>query len=228
MYEFRAQATTKKFTAAKGTVLLWLCGVLWVYRGLAYPHAAYIFHLHTVAAALFIVLLVFATASALEARKKTQLRPAKLASHRLGMFGVIGLSALTAMLMVYKKTASGNGLLLLDRTPSLHSGAALAWTALEVALAVSGAIVYINRSGDPPPAAARALATGVFGTVGKARKALKPLHRIIGLVATTLAMSVAILGMTEKSSWDAQPERFILAAILALVWALLWLPALCQ
>ena len=216
---------------ARALVLVWAGGVAFEYRALAYPHAAYLFHLHTVVATLFVVCIVFATAAALDGRtwagryqrKENPKRFAKLRSHRKQMFVVVCLSATAASLMVYKKQAAGRGLLIVSgRSPSWHSLAAIGWTLLEVSLVASGALIYINKNAHDPPAPLKAIATGAFGSLGEARKRVKPLHRIFGCIACTLAMGVAALGLTEYGSLSANPLRFALAALLIGIWTIIW------
>ena len=224
--------TTISLNSARALVLVWAGGVAFEYRALAWPHAAYLFHLHTVAAALFVVCVVFATASALDGRSwrgstdeviENPNRSSKLRAHRTQMFGVVAISAITASLMVYKKQAGGQGLLILSgRMPSKHSLSAIVWTLLEFSLVASGALIYINKKAEDPPAPLKAIATGAFGSLGAARKKVKPLHRIVGCIACTVAMGLAAIGLTEYGTFAANPLRYSLAALLVVIWAIMW------
>ena len=129
---------------AQGLGLLFVAGVLYEYRALVYPHPAYLFHLHTTAAALFVLLLVCTTSWSIRAQisPKHPQRADFLRWHKNGNLVIVGLSATTACFMLYKKWSEGKGLLLLVRAPSYHSWSSLVWVASELILVVTGLIVY--------------------------------------------------------------------------------------
>ena len=128
---------------AQGLGFLFVAGVLYQYRALVYPHPAYLFQLHTTAAALFILLLVCTTSWSIRAQISPKQRADFLRWHKNGNLAIVGLSATTACFMLYKRWSEGMGLLLLVRAPSYHSWSSLVWVALELILVVTGLIIYI-------------------------------------------------------------------------------------
>ena len=129
---------------AQALGLLFVMGVLWEYRALAYPHPAYIFHLHTTAAALFVLLLVFTTSWSIRAQiSKPDHRAALLSLHKAGNLVLVVISSITACFMLYKKWSEGKGLLLLVRAPSYHSWSSLLWVTFLLFMVVTGLIIYM-------------------------------------------------------------------------------------
>jgi len=208
--------------------VMFAIGVLWEYAGLAYPHPAYLFHLHTVGAAIFVVTLVFTSSWSIRARHCRQslnheAAESLLSWHKRGNMLLVFISAVTAILMLYKKWTGGLGLLVFSgRMPSYHATAGFAWVALEVGMVSSGLVIYMGRDGEMPQFL-KSLAVGTFSSVGNARKVLRPLHSYIGLVALTVGLGLAALGLTEKND-DASKKR--LAGTLVLIWILLVWPSM--
>ena len=124
--------------------LLFVVGVLWEYRALVYPHPAYIFHLHTTAAATFVLLLVFTTTWSIRAQiSKPVHRAALLWLHKTGNLVLVVVSSITACFMLYKKWSEGKGLLLLVRAPSYHSWSSLLWVTFLLFMVLTGLIIYV-------------------------------------------------------------------------------------
>jgi hypothetical protein len=206
---------------AQGLSLLWAAGVLNEYRGLCYPHKAWLFHAHTVAAAAAVVAAVFGTVRSQEAAKNhnKENRLSMLARHRSTMQWAVSLSALAAAAMLYKKAvhAELGWLLVSGRMPSSHSWVALAWLGpVVIVLGLTGLIVHrAGPSFHPHPLLVR-LSEILFGSLGNARKALAPWHRNAGLVGTTVVLVAAAYGLTEKN--DVAFRRK-LAYLLGMIWA---------
>lgn len=223
---------------ARALSIVWAFGVLREYSGLMYPHKAWLFHAHTVAAAGVVVASVWGTASSQQAARNKMRRAELLLSHRSSMQWAVGLSALTAGSMLWKKGANdGLGWLLLSgRMPSYHSWMALAWIGpVVLVLGLTGLIVHrqtesqhtniLKKSDENPSSQSRKphpilvkLSDVLFGSLGKARKALAPWHRNSGLIGTTVLMATAAYGLTEKNDVSFRKN---LAYLLALIWACL-------
>ena len=208
-------------TAVKASLVVWMTGVLYVFSALAYPHKAYLFHLHTVSATFLIVLLGSSVLSSLQASSTTaspspSTRRAFLNWHRSGMLLSIVLTIVVSSLMILKKSYFGDKpLLLLSRSTSWHSLLALVWMCLVVpALSLSGMVIHPTE----PPSCISSLAKRMYGSVGEAKKQLRALHRQSGFLAWTVAMLVAVCGLSEKND-DA--TKHSLAYVLVGIWCLM-------
>ena len=206
-------------TAVKASLVIWMTGVLYVFSALAYPHKAYLFHLHTVSATLLIVLLGSSVLSSLQASSTTAspaTRRAFLNWHRSGMLLSILLTIVVSSLMILKKSYFGDKpLLLLSRATSWHSLLALVWMCLIVpALSLSGMVVHPQE----PSSCISSLAKRMCGSVGEAKKQLRAMHRQSGFLAWTVAMLVAVCGLSEKND-DA--TKHSLAYMLVGIWCLM-------
>ena len=196
----------------------WSLGVLYYYSSLAYPHKAFLFHLHTVCAAALICLVVLSSLWSLRASATTTSpsdRHTLLNWHRSAMLMAVCLTVIVAMLMIMKKSwFGGMGLLLLERQPSYHSWTALVWILVVIPmLTFTGMVVHQVK----PPRAVELVSNLCFGSLGAARKKLREVHRSSGLVAATVVLLVAAIGLSEKND---DPRKHALAWTLVGVWML--------
>ena len=202
----------------KFSLLIWFCNVLYLYSALAYPHKAFLFHLHTVFATILVVLITFSVLWSLQSAAtsiQTKQRRQLLDYHRYAMLTSVLLTFCTAALMVLKKSWYGNnGWLFIDRTPSYHSWAAVVWMFLVIPfLTITGMIVHQTK----PPQIVEVISKIIYGSVGKGRKNLKNVHKLSGLIALTVIMVVAMLGLSEKND-DA--NKHAMAWMLVGIWLL--------
>ena len=191
---------------ARALSVVWAAGVLYEYKGLCYPHKAWLFHAHTVAAAAVVVAAVWGTTHSQSGAKGTTVHERRrlLSRHRNYMQWAVGGSVLTAGTMLYKKAVQGDlGLLLVSgRMPSSHSWLALAWLGpVVLLLGISGLIVHRGAGSDDhrPHPLLETVSKAVFGSLGSARKALTPWHRNSGLIGTTVLLVAAAYGLTGKN-----------------------------
>ena len=212
-------------TGARALSVVWAAGVLYEYKGLCYPHKAWLFHAHTVAAAAVVVAAVWGTTHSQSGAKGTTVHERRrlLSRHRNYMQWAVGGSVLTAGTMLYKKAVQGDlGLLLVSgRMPSSHSWLALAWLGpVVLLLGISGLIVHRGAGSDDhrPHPLLETVSKAVFGSLGSARKALTPWHRNSGLIGTTVLLVAAAYGLTEKNDIHFRKQ---LAYLLAMVWGCL-------
>ena len=195
---------------ARGLSLAWAAGVAWEYRGLAYPHNAWVFHVHTVVGSIVVVALVHGATASMGARGEEKVKRAQLLeTHRRAMlYGAAPLSLAAAAVMLGKKALlDGRGWLLLSgRRPSLHSWGALLWIACALPAALAAGLA-IHKGGV---GSAGAFLKGL----GFPRRVLAPLHRLGGSAALMLVTYVIFQGLTEKND---KSERKVLAWLLVVI-----------
>jgi hypothetical protein len=77
-------------------IVVWGAGVAYQFAPMAYPHPAWLFHLHTLFAAALVIVVVFAASAAVQARRldPAPARASHLATHKWGMLTVLLFSVL--------------------------------------------------------------------------------------------------------------------------------------
>ena len=214
------RATLKDYLpiTIKCSLFAWLFGVLYLYSALAFPHKAYLFHLHTVFGSSVVVLVSFSVLWSIKASKTVVAKDRRtlLNWHRSSMLVGVGLTVVVAAFMLFKKGwFGGKGWLLVDRQPSYHSWSAILWMCVVVPLLTfSGMVIHQTK----PPGVVIWTAKFLFGTLGAAKNRLRSVHKYAGVFAVSVLWVAAGFGLAEKND---DPAKHALAWAAVGTWLLI-------
>ena len=97
--------------------------------------------------------------------------------------------------IVYNKVLHGKGWLFFSRWPSNHAWFGLLWTFLMLWMFVQGFVLHSGKD-ELPGWMMRNLHKN-FGSLGKAKASIRPVHRWAGIVAFTVACVASRLGLQK-------------------------------
>jgi hypothetical protein len=204
----------------KCSLIIWSLFMLYKFSSLAYPHKAYLFHLHTVAATVLICVATYSIIWSTQA-KDIKLSPSErnelLQWHRYAMFLSATMTFIVSFLMIAKKSWYGElPILLFQRAPSYHSTVALIWFLIIIpSMCFSGMIIHRTE----PPNIVKSLAKMLFGSTN-AKKTMRSAHKKFGFVGWCSLMLTAILGLVEKNDDSTKHSLgWVLGGIMLLMFA---------